>query len=240
MEKLVYVFWRGPESASTLSDRFRHEVAARLQTLGAERLQFNIADFADLSGALVNFSLQNTKPAPDGIVSFWVSSAFRRAPLERLLAQAFARIAGYEVAESTILPNLLHRPGEGERTYGFSQVTFLQVPPRLTYESWRRVWFEEHTPVGIDTQANFLYVHNVVVMPLTAGAPPFRGIVEECFPPEALRDSQVFYNASGDEARHQRHQQRMMESCAKFIDFDRIDVIATSEYRLHGAREPAL
>jgi hypothetical protein len=240
MEKLVYVFWRGPESASTLSDRFRHEIAARLQTLGAERLQFNIADFADLSGALVNFSLQNTRPAPDGIVSFWVSSAFRRAPLERLLAQAFARIAGYEVAESTILPNLLHRPGEGERTYGFSQVTFLQVPPRLTYESWRRVWFEEHTPVGIDTQANFLYVHNVVVMPLTAGAPPFRGIVEECFPPEALRDSQVFYNASGDEARHQRHQQRMMESCAKFIDFDRIDVIATSEYRLHGAREPAL
>jgi hypothetical protein len=240
MEKLVYVFWRGPESATTLSDRFRREVASRLQTLGAERLQFNIADFADLSGALVNFSLQNTRPAPDGIVSFWVSSAFRRAPLERLLAQAFARIAGYEVAESTILPNLLHRPGEGERTYGFSQVTFLQVPPRLTYESWRRVWFEEHTPVGIDTQANFLYVHNVVVMPLTAGAPPFRGIVEECFPPEALRDSQVFYNASGDEARHQRHQQRMMESCAKFIDFDRIDVIATSEYRLHGAREPAL
>jgi hypothetical protein len=240
MEKLVYVFWRGPESASTLSDRFRHEIAARLQTLGAERLQFNIADFADLSGALVNFSLQNTRPAPDGIVSFWVSSAFRRAPLERLLAQAFARIAGYEVAESTILPNLLHRPGEGERTYGFSQVTFLQVPPRLTYESWRRVWFEEHTPVGIDTQANFLYVHNVVVMPLTAGAPPFRGIVEECFPPEALRDSQVFYNASGDEARHQRHQQRMMESCAKFIDFDRIDVIATSEYRLYGGHEPAL
>jgi hypothetical protein len=240
MEKLVYVFWRGPESATTLSDRFRREVASRLQTLGAERLQFNIADFADLSGALVNFSLQNTKPAPDGIVSFWLSSAFRRAPLERLLAEAFARIAGYEVAESTILPNLLHRPGEGERTYGFSQVTFLQVPPRLTYETWRRVWFEEHTPVGIDTQANFLYVHNVVVMPLTAGAPPFRGIVEECFPPAALRDSQVFYNASGDEARHQRHQQRMMESCAKFIDFDRIDVIATSEYRLHGAREPAL
>jgi hypothetical protein len=240
MEKLVYVFWRGPESATTLSDRFRREVASRLQTLGAERLQFNIADFADLSGALVNFSLQNTKPAPDGIVSFWVSSAFRRAPLERLLAEAFARIAGYEVAESTILPNVLHRPGEGERTYGFSQVTFLQVPPRLTYETWRRVWFEEHTPVGIDTQANFLYVHNVVVMPLTAGAPPFRGIVEECFPPAALRDSQAFYNASGDEARHQRHQQRMMESCAKFIDFDRIDVIATSEYRLHGAREPAL
>ncbi len=240
MEKLLYVFWRGPHSAASVSDRFRHELAPRLQSLGAERLQFNIADFADLSGALINFSLQNTKPAPDGIVSFWLTSAFRRAPLESLLTQAFARIAGYEVAESTILPNVLHAPRAGERTYGFSQVTFLQIPPRLSYEAWRRVWFEEHTPVGIDTQANFLYVHNVVVMPLTTGAPPFRGIVEECFAPEALRDSQAFYNAVGDEARHQSHQQRMMESCAKFIDFDRIDVIATSEYRLHDGHEPAL
>ena len=240
MEKLVYAFWRGPESAVSLSERFRVQVAPAMQALGAERLQFNVADFADLSGALVNFSLQNTRPAPDGIVSFWLTSAFRRAPLERLLSGAFARIAGYEVAESTILPNVLHQPRVGERTFGFSQVTFLQIPPRLTYEDWRRVWFEEHTPVGIDTQANFLYVHNVVVMPLTQGAPPFRGIVEECFPPEALRDSQAFYNAVGDEARHQSHQQRMMASCAKFIDFDRIDVIATSEYRLHGGHEPAL
>jgi hypothetical protein len=240
MEKLLYVFWRGPESAAALTERFTGELAPRIRALGAERLQFNIADFADLSGTLVNFTLQATKPAPDGIVSFWLSSAFRRGPVEQLLAESFARIAGYEVSESTILPNVLHPPHAGERTYGFSLVTFLQVPPRLTYEAWRKVWFEEHTAVGIDTQANFLYVHNVVVMPLTPGAPPFRGVVEECFPPAALRDSQVFYNAVGDERRHQRHQQLMMESCAKFIDFDRIDVIATSEYRLHGGHEPAL
>jgi hypothetical protein len=240
MEKLLYVFWRGPEGAAALRERFRGELAPRIRALGAERLQFNIADFGDLSNALVNFSLQTTKPAPDGIVSFWLTSAFRRQGVEQLLAANFARIAGYEVSESTILPNRLHPPGEGERTFGFSQVTLLQVPPRLSYEAWRKVWFEEHTPVGIDTQANFLYVHNVVVMPLTAAAPPFRGIVEECFPPEAMRDSQVFYNAVGDEARHQRHQKLMMDSCAKFIDFDRIDVIATSEYRLHRGHEPAL
>jgi hypothetical protein len=119
-------------------------------------------------------------------------------------------------------------------------VTFLQVPPRLSYEAWRQIWFNEHTPIGIETQANFRYAHNVVVMPLTEGAPPFRGIVEEGFPPEALHDSQAFYNAAGDEQRHQRHLQSMMDSCVKFIDFDRIDVIATSEYRLHDGHEPAL
>src|SRR5271170_1364843 len=128
MEKLLYVFWRGAESADELRRRFIGDLKPRIRALGAQRLQLNIADFTDLSGTLVNFSLQNTKPAPDGIVSFWLTSAFRREPVERLLAETFARIAGFEVAESTILPNVRHRPRENERTYGFSQVTFLQVP----------------------------------------------------------------------------------------------------------------
>jgi hypothetical protein len=240
MEKLLYAFWRGRQSAEVLRQQFLTQLAPRIGELGAARVQLNVADFPDLTGTLVNFSLHNTKPVPDGIVSFWLTSAYRREPVEKLLAQSFDRIAGYAVAESTILPNVRHPPRVGERTYGFSQVTFLQIPPRLTYEAWRRVWFQEHTPVGIATQANFLYVHNVVVMPLTEAAPPFRGIVEECFPPEAMRDSQAFYDALGDEPRHQRHQKLMMESCAKFIDFDRIDVIATSEYRLYAPQDPAL
>lgn len=144
------------------------------------------------------------------------------------------------VAESTVLPNVKHPSREGERTFGFSQVTFIQVPPRLTFDEWRRVWFTEHTSVGIDTQANFRYVQNVVTMPLTAGAPPWRGIIEEGFPIEAMRDSQAFYDAVGNEEEHQRRLGIMMASSAKFIDFDRIDVIATSEYMLHSAHEPKL
>ena len=94
--------------------------------------------------------------------------------------------------------------------------------------------------MGIDTQANFRYVQNVVTMPLTAGAPPWRGIIEEGFPIEAMRDSQAFYDAVGNEEEHQRRLGIMMASSAKFIDFDRIDVIATSEYMLHSAHEPKL
>jgi hypothetical protein len=240
MEKLLYAFWRGNEEADALRRRFISEVKPHLRALGAARLQFNIGDFTDLSGTLVNFSLHSTQPPPDGIVSCWLTSAWRREPVETLLAQTFARIAGYEVAESTILPNERHPMREDQRTFGFSQITFLQVPPRLTFDQWRKVWFEEHTPVGIATQANFRYVQNIVVMPLTAGAPPYRAIVEEGFPLEAMRDSQAFYDAVGDEAKHQRHMQLMMDSCAKFIDFDRIDVIATSEYPLHQEPEPAL
>jgi hypothetical protein len=240
MEKLVYAFWRGEAAPDRLRERLIRELKPQIVALGAQRLQISIADFTDMSGTLINFTLESTKPRPDGIVCFWLTSAWRREPVEALLRHAFPRIAGYVVAESTILPNVNHPSCEDERTFGFSQVTLLQVPASLTFEQWRKVWFEEHTPVGIATQANFRYVQNVVVMPLTAGAPPYRAIVEEGFPIEAMRDSQVFYNAAGDEAKHQRHLAIMMQSAAKFIDFDKIDVIATSEYMLHSAREPEL
>ncbi|HVN43033.1 MAG TPA: hypothetical protein VMT50_09640, partial [Steroidobacteraceae bacterium] len=97
-----------------------------------------------------------------------------------------------------------------------------------------------HTQVAIDTQANFRYVQNVVVMPLAADGPPFAGIVEECFPIEAMRDARVFFDAVDDAAEFKRRVGLMRESSAKFIDLDRLDVIATSEYQLDPAAEPRL
>jgi hypothetical protein len=240
MEKLIYAFWRGDAPAVPLRDWFLGERAPRLRDLGAGRLQFNIADFPDMTGTLGNFSIASMQPRPDGIVSFWLSSAWRREPVERVLRESFARIAGYAVAESTILCNVEHRVAAGERTPGFSQVTFLQVPPRLSATEWRRIWSGEHTSVAIETQANFRYVQNVVTLPLAADCPPVSGIVEECFPMEAMRDPQAFFDAPGDPAEYRRRAQLMQQSCAKFIDFDRLDVIATSEYLLHAVPEPPL
>src|SRR5450432_2831976 len=100
MEKLLYAFWRGTESADQLRQRFLRDVVPRIGELGAERVQLNVADFTDLTGTLVNFSLHNTQPVPDGLVSFWLTSAYRRAPVEKLLSDSCERIAGYEVAES--------------------------------------------------------------------------------------------------------------------------------------------
>lgn len=240
MEKLIYAFWRGDASAVALRDRYLGELAPRLRDLGAERLQFNVSDFPNMTGTLDNFSIASMQTRPDGIVSFWLTSAWRREPVERTLRESFARVAGYAVAESTILRNVEHRVAAGERTPGFSQVTFLQVPPRLSTTEWRRIWSEEHTSVAIETQANFRYIQNVVTLPLAADCPPFSGIVEECFPIEAMRDPQVFFGAPGDAAEFQRRAQLMQQSCAKFIDFDRLDVIATSEYVLHAEAEPAL
>jgi len=241
LEKLIYAFWRKPaDEPAALRRVLIEELKPELAKLGAERLQFNIVDFDEQAKGLVNFQLVCTKPPPDGIISFWLTSAYRRQPAEALLAKTFARIAGYVVAESTILPNVKHPSKQDERTFGFSQVTFLKLPPRLKFEEWRQIWFGRHTKVGIETQANFRYVQNVVILPLTEGAPEYRGIIEECFPIEAMTDPYVFYDAVGDEQKFQKNLSTMMESVQRFIDLDKVDVIPTSEYLLHSQAEPKL
>ena len=54
-------------------------------------------------------------------------------------------------------------------------------------------------------------------------------IVEENFPPEAMISDHAFYDAE-DDIELGKRQERMMTSCARFIDFDRIDVVPMSEY----------
>ena len=46
----------------------------------------------------------------------------------------------------------------------------------------------------------------------------------------AMDQPEAFYDAVGDAARHKRHYDAMMESCHRFIDYRRIDVIPTSQY----------
>jgi len=68
---------------------------------------------------------------------------------------------------------------------------------------------------------------------LTAGAPIFASIVEECFPTEAMSDPKAFYEAR-DQAEFDQRLDRMMTSCGRFIDMDKIDVLITSEFRFGG------
>ncbi|AEI82115.1 hypothetical protein CNE_BB1p06950 (plasmid) [Cupriavidus necator N-1] len=101
----------------------------------------------------------------------------------------------------------------------------LKRPPRLTHEAWLDIWHQDHTQVAIETQDDFLYVQNVVVHPLTHGAPIIDAVVEECFPASAMTDPHAFFDAVGDEDKLKRNSGSMMDSCNRFIDFDKLDVV---------------
>jgi hypothetical protein len=231
MEKVVYIVWRDPrDSVEQFAQRLRGELPEKLLALGARGVQVNVADEAVAPAAALRQA--NSQPLMDGVVSVWMDSAIKafRQPFDEAIGQSVLRLAGYQVTESQPIRNTRFPARPGERTEGFAQLAFLKRPPRLTPEAWLDVWHNYHTQVAIDTQDNFLYVQNVVVRPLTHGAPVVDAIVEECFPAAAMTSPHAFFDAVGDDAKLQRHVEIMMDSCNRFIDFDKIDVLPTSQY----------
>jgi len=231
MEKVLYVLWRDPRiDEDAFARRLRGELADRLLAAGARGLQVNVADAAVQPAAALRQVA--TRPQMHAVLSLWVDSAiarFRR-PFHELVEPAAGRMAAYLVTESVPIRNTRHPAVPGERTAGFAQLALLKRPPRLTHAAWLDIWHNHHTPVAIDTQDNFEYAQNVVVRALTHGAPALDAVVEECFPAAAMTSPHAFFDAVGDDARLQRHVQAMMDSCHRFIDFDAIDVVPTSQY----------
>lgn len=229
MEKLIYLLWKKPEqTVSEWRDDMRKVVGCSLVDKGAQKVQFNVVDDAVAAGEGLRII---SHPAPDGLIMFWLPTANHRGPLESLLSDQHLRIAGYLVTESCIKSGS-ENCVEGARTDGFSLVGFLRRPSRLSEKEWLHWWLDHHTQVAVETQSTFRYVQNVVARTLTDNAPILDALVEEGFPVEALTSPHAFYDAIGDEERYQRHLKMMMESCRRFIDFDRLDSMPMSEYSI--------
>jgi hypothetical protein len=229
MEKIVYPVWKHEgEAPKTFRQKLLNEIAPKLLAAGARRLSISVVD-EDVAPA-DPLRIIATRPPVDGLISIWVDTAIYRKPLEEIIEKAVTRMAGYLVTESQPLVNTKHPVRDGERVPGMNSVVFLTKPPRLSYEQWIEIWHGSHTQIAIETQSTFGYKQNVIVRPLTYAAPPYDAIVEENFPAEAMTDPQAFYNAVGDDEKRQKRELAMIESCARFIDFDKLDRILMSEY----------
>ena len=149
-----------------------------------------------------------------------------------------ARKTAYLVAEAEpLVSQLLHPSKSGERVYGMCQVVFLSSPAGMDREDFLAIWKDSHTQVAIDTQSTFGYRQNLVVRTQDGDARHCDAIVEENFPLEAMENDHIFYATGGDKEVLQQHMQAMMDSCTRFIDFAKIDVIPMSEYLIEPLLE---
>ena len=227
MEKLIYLAWRSPdESADKFRDRLLDIGSSQLPAVGALGVRLAAAD--STVEAAAPLAQSHLCDAPDALVSLWLESAHGREPAEALLASTSERLCGYSVAESS---PLVVSEEEGARVEGMNQVVFLQRPERLTREEWLYTWLELHTPVAIETQSTFAYRQNIVTRALTPDAPAIDAIVEEGFPAAAMTSPLAFYGVE-TEADMQAQLSKMIDSCARFIDFDKLNVLPTSDYLL--------
>ena len=231
MEKLVYVVWK-PSGASV--EEFRDDLVGergkRLIELGARKLAVAVAD-EHVQYAQGSVITRMEEPIA-AVVSFWLDTHLDRARLEEAIRSASSRHAGYLVLESVPIVNTTQTVAIGERTPGILTIAFLEKPERLTYEAWLDLWQGRHTRVAIETQSTFLYIQNAVVRSVTEDAPAWVAIVEEGFPREALTDQKVFYDAGDSDEKLAENRGRMIESCQRFIDFDRLESHMFSQYLL--------
>ena len=232
MEKLIYLLWKETGKADRLfNEALLGPVQRELIGLGAQRLQVHVVDDAVAAGAKMRF--ETMKPMPSAMVSFWLNAAHAKAPYEAILQDAAPRIAGYAVSESVVLP-IPETHADGERVRGFSQIAMFQKLPGITREGFLHIWMTDQTIVGPATQDTFYYGQNIVVRALTPGAPPLDGIVDECYPIEAMTDHLVYWKANGSEETYQAHFKREMDNVARFLDGDSVSAFISSTYRFGG------
>jgi len=166
--------------------------------------------------------------------------------VERVLSEHGFDGAGYRVEESVYRDygdNAHSGPRDwhdGVQSPGVVAMTFFEKPARMAYDDWISAWHDGISPVSEAIQPRTRYVRNRVVEPVTSGAPPIAGIVEECFPSaDHIRDPRKFYGSDstlgliGNMA-------RILWTVTRFLNLMRIQTTVMSEtIVVSGFRAPA-
>lgn len=237
MEKLQYLLWSDSGRVDErLGEHLRTDVVASLTASGGRRVTVDVAD-DDASGVQLPLPPPPDDPAPAVLVSVWLQAYDFRVGVEAALADLGLRSAGYLVAESVYTEYGDNEHGrardwpDGVRSPGVVMLSCMERPARMTDEEWVTHWHGTQSPVSTRIQPRMRYVRNTVVRPLTDGAPPFRGIVEEAWPSiEHVNDPMLFYLADGSEERMNAHMGEMLDSVTAFLDLDRLRCASMSEY----------
>lgn len=229
MEKIVFKLWRNnSDSLEKFKESLLVDLPETLESLVSE-LQINIAD--DDVKAAAELVQTNYSQNPDAIVFIKVTSQYHSENIVQILRTMANKVDGFIVSESIILQDG-SKDHTGKRSEGFSQIVFLEKPIEMTEFDWFDHWTHHHTKIAIETQSNFTYIQNTIVRPLQNDSPNFIAVIEECFPSEAMSNPSIFYNADDDSELLLNNTKLMMESCSRFIDFQKIEVIPTSRYRM--------
>jgi hypothetical protein len=231
VEKLCYVLWKPPgSSGDAFRDALLRVASSQLHARGASDISLLAADGE--AEAVQKARITRLDDPIAGMLSLWLDSVDARGSIEAALAPHVARTAGYLVTESVPLANTAFPAARGARTPGITMLALLEKPERLGFEEWIAIWHGSHTPLAMEIQSTFRYVRNVVARPLTEAAPPWRGLVEEAFPSEAVTDLERWYRAPGDPAKMRENLGRMVASVQRFLDLDRVESHPMSEHRL--------
>jgi hypothetical protein len=238
LEKLIYLVWLDPGATrADAAEVMLGSVAPALLALEPHRLSMDVWD--------THSDIPAPVPTPEGetplhaLVSIWVDTIERRQPFEDVIDAAATKVAGYQVVESLYRDyggNQWSGPrtwADGERSPGVLTVALLEQHPDLTFDEWITRWHTRISPITEAIQPRTRYVRNAVFRGFTAGAPPFRAIVEEAWPSlEHVTDPMLFFCADGDPEIMTANITQMIEEITAFTDLEKMRSVTMSEWML--------
>jgi hypothetical protein len=235
LKKMVYLLW-GPGKRGRAENRdiLLETCAPALIEKGAVRLVVLVADPAARCRSPAPKLYAG--PAIDAVVNLWVEDLDQRKGLEAILEREGFRLAGYLVDESVYRDYGGNRHArsrswpDGERSPGVVAVTLMERPQGLTREEWIRRWHGTMSPVSEEIQPRTRYVRNVVEMPLTPGALPFEGIVEEAWPSKRHVENYFLFYGARNIWELGRNMIRILRAVTSFLDLWKIRTTMMSEY----------
>lgn len=204
------------------------------QFLRSHETQFHGCGYALVDDAVSPaflLEMRNTQHPKDAVLTLWADNPYELSGFFSALRK-LATYQAYVVMESAAIPAQF----ELGRVTGMCQLAFIKKHENQSRQDWLEAWLGNHTAVAIDTQSNFAYRQNLVAFSLPLDdekLPPWPlmdAIVEENFPVIAMTSREAFFDAEGDPEKFERHQQIMISSCLKFIDFDAFDCVPMSQY----------
>jgi hypothetical protein len=224
MEKLVYLCWkRAADSIEGFRDVLLAQASPRLLAGGAHSLTINVADLGDATTDSPLVIGEGLTIAAS--VSCWLDSLDARRSIEETLAPLSERLWGYLVTESVPLQYTDRKWRDGEKSPGVTLFTAFPKPDRLTDEQFFGHWHGSHTPLSFEIHPLWRYIRNAVARPLTTGARPYRGIVEERFREiEDVLDMERLFRGKA------ANMKRGMKDVDQFLERDKIDSALMSEY----------
>jgi hypothetical protein len=238
MEKLQYLLWLPQDTA-------RNAVKPlMIDGVGQELLAGDIRGLTiDLDDDDADVAPPVPAPAgehiPSALVSVWVDCYDRRSWIEDIQRCASVRMAGYQVLESLYTDYGTSRWAgprnwpDGVRSPGILTVATLEQAPDSDFEEWLAFWHGQQSPMSEAVQPRCRYVRNLVVRPLEAGAPRWRGIVEEAWPSaEHVTDPMLFYCADGDPDVMSANITTMLDHVTKLTDLNTLRSMTMSEWIL--------
>jgi hypothetical protein len=217
----------------------------RPKVLDVAQFQRNIEDYLkkhEKKLSAIHYALADDDVAPahamamvnslhpkDAMISVWYEPGFDVAHFIEGIKNITEHFQAYAVQEN--VPLKYDAPLG--RVNGMCQIALLKKPAHLNHAQWLDIWLNSHTQIAIDTQSTFSYRQNVVVDTYqNPSQPVYDAIVEEQFPAAAMTNRAVFFNGEHDVEKYKANEQKMIESCLRFIDFNAFECMPMSEYRL--------